>query len=327
MLDEAVDNHGERLVPGESHDSAETIRHKSSYAFFRAIIEADLERDGPGRIRILDLGCGVGHGTAMLADIDGAEIVGFDASGSAIAYATEHYAAPNVTYVAAMAEEYQRVAEPFDYVVSRHALEHIPDGLELALSFPCTRRLIVNVPYREPAHDAGGETTNPHHEVNDISEAHFSGYPRAEFFFEDLEGVTTVTPDGAVSIICVSSAPDLPPAASSLTVPIPPWRPSRLEAIALAYRDAQIDLDGRNREVEAWKQACADLEEAHAARMDELRDAYEELKTAHAAEMAELRSAYDDLARDHQTLRDSKAVRAALGARRVYSRVRRPGRG
>jgi SAM-dependent methyltransferase len=226
----AIDNRGERLVPGESHNREEAIRHKSSYLFFAAIIRAD----GAGApLRILDLGCGVGHGSETLAAIDGAEVVGIDADADAIAYAREHYAAPNVSYALARADEYLQIAEPFDYVVSRHVLEHIPDGLQLALRFPRRLRLMVNVPYREPAHDAAHHVTNPHHELDDISEADFAGYPNAEFFFEDLAGVTRTVAEGANSIICVASEPGLGPVSSLVSLPFPAWKPNRLEEIAL----------------------------------------------------------------------------------------------
>jgi SAM-dependent methyltransferase len=230
----SVDNHGERLVPGESHDRDEAIRHKSSYLFFKAIIAADSDRLEAEAVRILDLGCGVGHGSLALADLPRAEVVAIDAGADAIDYARRYYAAPNITYLATRADTYLEQAPPFEYVVSRHALEHIPDGLQLALRFVFTRRLMVNVPYREPAHDAEQHVTNPHHELNDISENDFAAYPHAEFFYEDLRGVTAVTPDGANSIVCVSSSPGLEPVASLVSLPVPPWKPNRLEEIALS---------------------------------------------------------------------------------------------
>jgi SAM-dependent methyltransferase len=230
----SLDNHGERLVPGESHDRDEAIRHRSSYVFFKAIIAADFDPLADEAVRILDLGCGVGHGALALADLPRADVVAIDASADAIDYARRYYAAPDITYLATRADTYLEQAAQFDYVVSRHALEHIPDGLQLALRFESTRRrLMVNVPYRESAHDAEEHVTNPHHELNDISENDFAAYPHAEFFYEDLRGVTAATPDGANSIVCVSSSPGLEPVASLVSLPVPAWKPNRLEEIAL----------------------------------------------------------------------------------------------
>lgn len=322
-----IDNHGERLVPGESHDRAEAVRHKSSYRFFRAVIAADLDRTGTSAVRILDLGCGVGHGSSTLAEIHGSEVVGIDASPDAVEYARRNYAAPNVAYVAATAEDYLASAEPFDYVVSRHALEHIPNGIELARRFPWTARLMVNVPYREPPQDATGDETNPHHELNDITEADFAGYPGAEFFYEDLRGVTTTTADAANSIICVSSAPGVAPVASSVPLPFPAWQPNALEAIALDWLDERADVHnviaGHLARIDQLTAAAEAQQRAHDARIGELTAAYEEGSAARDRQIAELREAYESLSRDHEALRDSKAVKAALRLRRWRWMLRR----
>jgi SAM-dependent methyltransferase len=326
-----VDNDGERIVPGESHDRANVICHKSSYNLFKAIIEADARKLGSGGgLRILDLGCGVGHGTLMLADVDGCEIVGVDASTDAIAYARESYAAANVTYVAASAQDYLRDAGAFDYVVSRHALEHIPDGLQLAPRFECRRRLIVNVPYMELPRDDAGEATNPFHELNHISEADFAGYPRAEFFFEDVNGVTAATPEAANSIVCVSSAPGLEPAAAGLSLPLPAWQPNKLEQIAL---DALPERAAMQAAIEQQAEQLARLQAAfeerssgYRADVEHLQAVFEERAALDEARLAELRVAYDQLATAYRELRHARAVETALRLRGLLHRLlrRRP---
>jgi SAM-dependent methyltransferase len=272
-----LDNHGERLVPGESHDTKETIRHKSSYRFFKAIIEADVARVGSRQLRILDLGCGVGHGSRTLAEIPDCQVVGIDASADAIDYAQLNYSAPNISFYAATAQEYQKAGEAFDYIVSRHALEHIPGGLSLALQFRFSSRLIVNVPYLEPAHDEDDRETNPHHELNDISEKDFAAYPHREFFYEDLAGQTKIDPESANSIICVSNASDLPPISSLIQLPFEPWAPNRLEQIGLRF-DIEI----------------AKVKEEAAENYDALQLQYDALKE------------------QHQLLLDRRSVKAAL---------------
>lgn len=327
----AVDNHGERLVPGESYDRANAVCHKSSYKLFKAIVEADVRKLGNGGgPRILDLGCGVGHGTLMLADVDGCEIVGVDASAEAIDYARESYGAANVTYVAATAQDYLRDAGAFDYVVSRHALEHIPDGLRLALRFERRRRLIVNVPYMELPHDVAGALANPFHELTDISEADFADYPRAEFFFEDLHGVTTATPEAANSIVCVSSAPDLDPAAAALSLPFPAWEPSKLEQIALDSFPKRVAMQATiERQAEQLAQGQTLVDErarAYRADVENLQAAFEERAALDEARLAELRTAYDQLESTYRALRHSRAVEAALRLRGLLHRLlpRRP---
>ncbi|ABV74799.1 hypothetical protein A1C_02500 [Rickettsia akari str. Hartford] len=61
MLEE-IYNDGERLMPGEIHDVLEVMRHKSSYKFFKKIIEADILNSPlmPNqKIKILDICCGI----------------------------------------------------------------------------------------------------------------------------------------------------------------------------------------------------------------------------------------------------------------------------
>lgn len=226
---EAIFNSGERLIPGESHDLAEIIRHKSSYRFFRHIIDADLQQGPGGKIRILDLGCGVGHGSFSLSDLHGVEIVGLDPSAEAVEYARSNYYAPNISYVVADAEEYLQRGERFDYIVSRHALEHVENGLELARRYNFARRLMINVPYLEPE-------GNIHHKVHAINELSFIGYEGAEFFFEDMQGVTETAPEKlsfANSIVCVLTVDGSAQVVDLLPFPFSAWQPPLQERILI----------------------------------------------------------------------------------------------
>ncbi|WP_283195481.1 class I SAM-dependent methyltransferase [Rhizobium sp. AN80A] len=283
-----LDNHGERLVPGESHDSAETIRHKSSYRFFKAIIEAD----NPTNPRILDLGCGVGHGSFTLSTIPGAIVTAIDADAPAIEYAQANYGAENITYIAIQAQQFLDRGETFDYVVSRHALEHIPDGLNLATKFSFQKRLLVNVPFMEPAEDLDHNETNPHHEINDISREHFIKYENPQFFFESMDGVTSEQEDAANSIICAARHSGIPPV--SVEIPFAAWKPaSRLESIALSSQDLSYELD-------ALKKDFADQGEV----LRRLRVEHEELQAA------------------HRGLLSSGSVKTALALSNMLSKIR-----
>ncbi len=235
---EKIYNDGERLIPGESHDLAEVIRHKSSYRFFRKIIESDLQRVACDPARILDLGCGVGHGSYLLSGLQGVEIIGIDPSPESIEYARTNYAAQNVTFVNAGAESFLARGETFDYIVSRHALEHAENGLELARRYCCSRRLMINVPYREPE-------GNPHHKVHFITENSFVGYDGAEFFFEDMQGVTETATDKldfANSIVCILTYDESPKVADMLKFPYSAWQPSLQERILIETSASVIEL-------------------------------------------------------------------------------------
>src|SRR5436305_3488338 len=150
-VEERIYNQGERLIPGVTHDTAEVVRHKSGYQFFRKIIESDLLSGcftGRAHLHILDIGCGVGHGTHMLADIPGAIVTGIDCSEDTIKYARTYYSRENITYIVADAARFLESMPEFDYVVSRHALEHIPDGITAAAASKFSARLMVNVPFQ-----------------------------------------------------------------------------------------------------------------------------------------------------------------------------------
>ncbi|MEW6574520.1 MAG: class I SAM-dependent methyltransferase, partial [Bacillota bacterium] len=80
-IERIIYNEGERLIPGVTHDVSEMVRHKSSYSFFKLIISLDIRLklvDIP--VRVLDFGCGVGYGSAMIAQIPGVLVTGVDVS-------------------------------------------------------------------------------------------------------------------------------------------------------------------------------------------------------------------------------------------------------
>ncbi|AZD81014.1 class I SAM-dependent methyltransferase [Pseudomonas chlororaphis] len=236
---DAIYNAGERLVPGETHGRDEVVRHKSSYQLFRDVIESDILRDPSmlvSGIKILDIGCGTGHGTFMLGDILGAQIVGIDPSVESVQYAKDNYGSKNIQYVNGDAESFVRDSRTFDYVVSRHALEHVEDGLNFALKVDCRKRLMVNVPFNE-------SEGNIHHLVHWIKEEHFEAYPNKEFFYEGLDGVTELTrneENPPNSILCISSAPELKPVRELFEFPIAAWKPEFLQNLGIEGLESNI---------------------------------------------------------------------------------------
>ena len=266
---DAIYNEGERLVPGETHGRDEVVRHKSSYKLFRDIIESDILRD-PSMlvtgITILDIGCGTGHGTFMLSDILGAQIVGIDPSIESVQYAKDNYGAKNIQYVNGDAESFVRDSHTFDYVVSRHALEHVVDGLNFALKVLCRKRLMVNVPFNE------GDG-NVHHLVHWIKEEHFEAYPNKEFFYEGLDGVTQLTrteDNPPNSILCVSSAPELKPVRELFDFPIVEWKPEFLQNLGIEALES--GSEERKLQVQQREQYLVEKEAQLDAHHSNLRD-------------------------------------------------------
>ncbi len=239
-IEEKVYNSGERIIPGITNCLEELVRHRSSYVFFRRIIEFDLKTRGEGKpVRIIDLGCGVGHGCKTLSKIPNAQIVGIDYSPESIEYARNHYAKENITYQVADLVEYIPKMPEFDYVVSRNVFEHIPDGLELALKARWRFRLLFDVPYDEPP------GRNPHHVLFNIREESFSIFPETELFYQDLAGVVydaANKPPEPNIIFCVYNRSDLVKVGGSyISFPVPPWQPGSA-SFYKAYRKIRLLL-------------------------------------------------------------------------------------
>jgi SAM-dependent methyltransferase len=223
-LEIKIFNNGERLIPGITHNQGEVIRHKSSYEFFKLIIENDINNqklNDCSLINITDLGCGVGHGCKTLSRIRNVQITGIDISPDSLEYANIHYAAENITYRVTSLIDFVPNMPEYHYVVSRGAFEHVPDGIGLALLCRWCYRLIFDVPYCESA------GVNPHHKVFGICEENFDKFPEVELFYQNLQGVifnTSQKPQNPNMIICVSSNPNIPKISSTdIHFPVPAW--------------------------------------------------------------------------------------------------------
>ena len=225
-LQKRIFNDGERLIPGVTHDMAEVIRHKSSYEFFRNIIEHDVETvpklQEKKEITIADFGFGVGHGCFELAKIKKSRVTGIDISPDCLKYAEEFYASSNITYEICDLVEYAEKMPEFDYVVSRGVFEHVPAGLDVAFSTRWKERLLFDVPYNEP------KDPNPHHILTGIREEHFAAFPESELFYQDLGGIlydSKHKPGFVNMIMCVSSRQELIPVGKmGMQFPVPAWR-------------------------------------------------------------------------------------------------------
>ena len=76
--------------------------------------------------RVLDLGCGTGHGTAMVAKRV-AKVVGIDPSAEAVAYARDNHAAENITFRVMDATDLKLRDEFFHAVYSIQVIEHVEE--------------------------------------------------------------------------------------------------------------------------------------------------------------------------------------------------------
>ena len=160
--------HPERIAPGDAYWEQLIGEHRQRYEFAAARV--------PAGARVLDAGCGVGYGTALLADHGAAHVVGVDISAGALAVARTQFARPNATWIE---EDCVTLAQaggrgPFDVIVNFETLEHVSDperfldrvvallapGGTFLVSTP--NRLAMN---RLQGAPAGSPTANPFHSL------------------------------------------------------------------------------------------------------------------------------------------------------------------
>jgi SAM-dependent methyltransferase len=157
----------ERLVPDELAPGDLTGGEALRISIERYEFAARHLRPG----RLLDLACGVGYGTRLLADrgAPGVEALGVDLSPAAIAYASRRYAGPRIGFASSDALEFSD-PQGFDTIVSIETIEHLPAPEAFVAHLVRLLRpggiLVASVP-TTPSVDA-----NPHH-LHDFSERSF----------------------------------------------------------------------------------------------------------------------------------------------------------
>lgn len=114
----------ERLnfAPQTPYHGFDASVHLSRYATARDLCQ---------NVRVLDIACGEGYGSALLADWGAREVVGVDISPEAIAAATRNFPRPNTHYLCAdavAAEDPLASEEPFDLIVCFETFEHVSDA-------------------------------------------------------------------------------------------------------------------------------------------------------------------------------------------------------
>jgi SAM-dependent methyltransferase len=106
----------ERIVPDETAPGILAL-HLKRYEFARPhCVDAE----------VLDAGCGVGYGSAYLAEV-ASRVVGVDVSEEAIEYARERYRGPNVEFVVGDLTAIDFDDGSFDTVCSFETIEHVED--------------------------------------------------------------------------------------------------------------------------------------------------------------------------------------------------------
>jgi SAM-dependent methyltransferase len=168
----------ERIYPErlneQNPDDRETLRiHMERYRFAAARLSGQ---------HILDMACGCGYGTALLAQSNpDKQVTGVDIDPAAIAYAEEHYRLPNLSYQCADAEIF-RAGHKFNTIISLETIEHLPRPRHLIAHYAEllaeNGRVIASVPIT-PTLDG-----NPHH-LHDFSRRSFFALFRAHGLLPD----------------------------------------------------------------------------------------------------------------------------------------------
>jgi SAM-dependent methyltransferase len=106
-------HNGERVNP--DFPSENFSNHKKVYLFFSQLASNKI---------VLDVGCGTGYGTAILAE-HAAQVIGIDNSKSAIRFAKRRY--PKVDFRQMNAQQLRFPDGFFDLIFSSENFEHLPD--------------------------------------------------------------------------------------------------------------------------------------------------------------------------------------------------------
>jgi SAM-dependent methyltransferase len=161
---------GERTLPDVPEENYWYRRHLAVYEWIAARTRG---------LRVADLACGEGYGSATLART-AATVVGVDANPEAYEHARLRYTAPNLRFERGLVEDY---SEPCDAVVFLQTIEHIYDpGSLLAQISRAAPLAYVSTPNRLTLAPEGAEKSeNPWHlreytatEYRELCEPHFS---------------------------------------------------------------------------------------------------------------------------------------------------------
>jgi len=136
-------NSGER----QTAPNVDTIRADHRYRYERAAQWLRRHTPQPWRLTGLDVFCGNGYGSRIIADNTGARMVGFDGSAEAVDLAERHYGNHRVVFGHACFP-FSLEEDLFDFAICFESVEHVDDarGLLSQLSRAVRGPLFVSVP-------------------------------------------------------------------------------------------------------------------------------------------------------------------------------------
>ena len=161
---------GERTLPDVPEENYWYRRHLAVYEWIAQRCRG---------LRVADLACGEGYGSAVLAETAD-DVVGVDANPEAHAHARARYERPGLRYERALVEDFEG---PVDAIVFLQTIEHVQEPGELLAAFAEAAAVsYVSTPNRLTLAPEGAEKSgNPWHlreytaaEYRELCEPHFA---------------------------------------------------------------------------------------------------------------------------------------------------------
>ena len=171
---------GERTLPDVPEENYWYRRHLVVYEWLRARVSG---------LKVIDMACGEGYGSAVLARTAG-EVVGVDANPEAHEHAKLRYRGPGLRFERNLVE---RFAEPCDAVVFLQTIEHVGNPGEVLEHFKALvgpdGLVALSTPNLETLAPAGAEkSANPWH-VKEYRAEEFRALCSAHFARVELHGL------------------------------------------------------------------------------------------------------------------------------------------
>lgn len=136
----SLPNDFERMVPAF---------HKGTTAYAEHVIRYQAAQEIVRNKTVLDIACGSGYGTAMLATT-AEEVIGIDVNEAAVEYAAAYYSKSNVRYLLGDGQNIPLPDASIDVVISFETIEHIQDYQkflsEIKRILKCDGTLVLSTP-------------------------------------------------------------------------------------------------------------------------------------------------------------------------------------
>jgi ubiquinone biosynthesis O-methyltransferase len=181
---------GERIVPGAKDCEPNFAKKMYQEHIARYLFASQFVR---GR-EVLDVGCGVGYGSLLLARDGAKKVLAFDISAEAIEYAKTHYPHKAITYSQLDAESFKR-HKKFDVIVCFELIEHVEHQEQVIKNIYGHLKedglLIISTPRRLAERRSAFHTTE--FSFEDFHRLLTKYFKHCDYFFENNHLISYIT--------------------------------------------------------------------------------------------------------------------------------------